>query len=182
MAGPPQQAPRQGQLAIQNCRRPRQAEETVPSVRVTRATRETPARIATAAEEPTLVPRRQMRDKRGTVLRINHFPPEDEAVRQMDPQASRAAFAALGNEKAATFGKGGRHPLMHRTETIDYAIVLSGEITMVLDDVDVELSAGDIVVQCGTNHAWSNRSNAPCVVAFVLIDGAFEPELAAKLG
>jgi naringenin degradation protein FdeH len=115
-----------------------------------------------------------MPDKRGTVLRINHFPPENEAVRQMDPQASRAAFAALGNEKAATFGKGGRHPLMHRTETIDYA--------MVLDDVDVELSAGDIVVQCGTNHAWSNRSNAPCVVAFVLIDGAFEPELAAKLG
>jgi ParB family chromosome partitioning protein len=70
-------------------------------------TRETPARIATAADEPTLGPRRQMPDKRGTVLRINHFPPENEAVRQMDPQASRAAFAALGNEKAATFGKGG---------------------------------------------------------------------------
>jgi hypothetical protein len=52
-------------------------------------TRETPARIATAAEEPTLGPRRQMPDKRGTVLRINHFPPENEAVRQMDPQASR---------------------------------------------------------------------------------------------
>jgi quercetin dioxygenase-like cupin family protein len=95
-------------------------------------------------------------------------------------EASRRAFAALGNERAATFGKGGRHPLMHRTETIDYAIVLSGEITMVLDDVDVLLEAGDIVVQCGTNHAWSNRSNAPCVVAFVLIDGAFEPELAQK--
>ena len=98
----------------------------------------------------------------------------------MDPEASRRAYASLGNERAATFGKGGRHPLMHRTETIDYAIVLSGEITMVLDDVDVLLEAGDIVVQCGTNHAWSNRSNAPCVVAFVLIDGAFEPELAQK--
>jgi mannose-6-phosphate isomerase-like protein (cupin superfamily) len=144
-------------------------------------TKETPARIATAAAEPTLGPRRQLPDKRGTVLRINHFPPENEAVRQMDPQASRAAFAALGNEKAATFGRGGRHPLMHRTETIDYAIVLSGQITMVLDDVDVELGAGDIVVQCGTNHAWSNRSNAPCVVAFVLIDGEFEPELTTKL-
>ena len=144
-------------------------------------TKETPARIATAAAEPTLGPRRQLPDKRGTVLRINHFPPENEAVRQMDPQASRAAFAALGNEKAATFGRGGRHPLMHRTETIDYAIVLSGQITMVLDDVDVELGAGDIVVQCGTNHAWSNRSDAPFVVAFVLIDGEFEPELTTKL-
>jgi mannose-6-phosphate isomerase-like protein (cupin superfamily) len=98
----------------------------------------------------------------------------------MDPEASRRAFAALGNEKAATFGKGGRHPLMHRTETIDYAIVLSGEITMVMDDRDVELKAGDVLVQCGTNHAWSNRSNAPCVIAFVLIDGEFDPALAAK--
>ena len=71
---------------------------------------------------------------------------------------------------------------MHRTETIDYAIVLSGEITMVLDDRDVEQKAGDIVIQCGTNHAWSNRSNAPCVVAFILIDGAFEPELKQRFG
>jgi mannose-6-phosphate isomerase-like protein (cupin superfamily) len=143
-------------------------------------TGETPARIVPVAEEPTLGPRRQMPQKRGTVLRINHFPPESEDVRQMDPEASRRAFAALGNEKAATFGKGGRHPLMHRTETIDYAIVLSGEITMVMDDRDVDLKAGDVLVQCGTNHAWSNRSNAPCIVAFVLIDGEFDPELAAR--
>jgi naringenin degradation protein FdeH len=145
-------------------------------------TSDTPAPIVPAAAEPTLGPRRQMPLKRGTVLRINHFPPENEAVRQMDAEASRAAFAALGNEQAATFGKGGRHPLMHRTETIDYALVLSGEITMVLDDQDVLLKAGDVVVQCGTNHAWSNRSNAPCVVAFVLIDGEFEPELAERFG
>jgi quercetin dioxygenase-like cupin family protein len=66
---------------------------------------------------------------------------------------------------------------MHRTETIDYAIVLAGEITMVLDHSDVELKAGDVVIQCGTNHAWSNRSGAPCVIAFVLIDGEFDEEL-----
>jgi quercetin dioxygenase-like cupin family protein len=145
-------------------------------------TGETPARIVRAAVEPTLGPRRQLPQRRGTVLRINHFPPENETVRKMDADASRRAFAALGNERAATFGRGGRHPLMHRTETIDYAIVLSGEITMVLDDADVTLRAGDVVVQCGTNHAWSNRSNAPCVVAFVLIDGEFEPELAKQFG
>jgi quercetin dioxygenase-like cupin family protein len=145
-------------------------------------TDETPARIVGVPGETTLGPRRQLPGKRGTVLRINHFPPEAEAVRRMDPEASRRAFAALGNEKAATFGKGGRHPLMHRTETIDYAIVLAGEITMVLDDVDVLLKAGDVVVQCGTNHAWSNRSDAPCVIAFVLIDGEFEPELAERFG
>jgi quercetin dioxygenase-like cupin family protein len=71
---------------------------------------------------------------------------------------------------------------MHRTETIDYAIVLSGEITMLLDDEDVVLKTGDILVQCGTNHAWSNRSNAPAVIAFILIDGEFEPELKERFG
>jgi quercetin dioxygenase-like cupin family protein len=143
-------------------------------------TRETPALIESAAPESTLGPRRQMPEKRGTVLRINHYPPEPEAVRRMTPEDSRRAFAALGNETAATFGRGGRHPLMHRTETIDYAIVLAGEITMVMDDCDVVLKAGDIVIQCGTNHAWSNRSDAPAVIAFVLIDGEFEPDLKRK--
>jgi quercetin dioxygenase-like cupin family protein len=140
-------------------------------------THETPARIDATTDEPTLGPRRQMPTKHGTVLRINHFPPETQTVREMTPEDSQRAFAALGNETAATFGRGGRHPLMHRTETIDYAIVLAGEITMVMDDCDVVLNTGDIVIQRGTNHAWSNRSDAPAIVAFVLIDGEFDPEL-----
>jgi len=144
-------------------------------------TNATPATIMAAAEEPTLGRRRQMPERNGTVLRINHYPPEAEAVRRMSVAESRKAFAALGNEAASTFGQGGRHPLMHRTETIDYAIVLAGEITMVLDDSEVALKAGDIVIQCGTNHAWSNRSAAPCVIAFVLIDGKFDPALADGL-
>ena len=71
---------------------------------------------------------------------------------------------------------------MHRTETIDYAIVLEGEITMVMDREDVVLRAGDVLIQCGTNHAWSNRSDKPAVVAFVLIDGEFEPSLKERFG
>ena len=51
---------------------------------------------------------------------------------------------------------------------------------MLLDEGEVLLKAGDVLVQCGTNHAWSNRSNAPCVVAFVLLDGEFEPEFAKQ--
>jgi len=137
----------------------------------------TPATIAATPGETTLGPRRQLPTRNATVLRINHFPPETEAIRAMSVDESRRAFAALGNEQAATFGKGGRHPRMHRTETIDYAIVLAGEITMLLDDEDVVLKAGDILVQCGTNHAWCNRSSAPAVVAFVLIDGEFEAGL-----
>jgi quercetin dioxygenase-like cupin family protein len=98
----------------------------------------------------------------------------------MDAEAARRAFAVLGNEKASTFGKTGRHPMMHRTETIDYAIVLKGEIVMLLDDDEVTLKAGDVLVQVGTNHAWVNRSNEVCEIAFILLDGEFDPSLAAK--
>ena len=141
-------------------------------------THEMPVAIPAAAGEPTLGPRRQLPTPNGTVLRINRFPPEPDEVRDMTPDEARAAFAALGNEGAATFGRSGRHPMMHRTETVDYAVVLSGAITMLLDDADVELKAGDVVVQVGTNHAWVNRSGAMCEVLFVLIDGTFEPDLA----
>jgi hypothetical protein len=59
---------------------------------------------------------------------------------------------------------------MHRTETIDYVIVIAGEIDMDMDDSTVHLRAGDVMVQRGTNHAWVNRSAAPARVALVLID------------
>ena len=59
---------------------------------------------------------------------------------------------------------------MHRTETIDYVIVISGEIEMDMDDSTVKLKAGDVMVQRGTNHAWANRSDKPARVAFVLVD------------
>ncbi len=60
--------------------------------------------------------------------------------------------------------------VMHRTETLDYAIVISGEIVMELDDSQVTVRAGDVVVQRGTNHAWVNRGSQPAIVAFILID------------
>jgi oxalate decarboxylase/phosphoglucose isomerase-like protein (cupin superfamily) len=63
-----------------------------------------------------------------------------------------------------------RHPGMHRTSTIDYAMVLSGEIDMLLDDSEIHLTAGNVVVQQATNHAWVNRGDAPCRIAFVLVD------------
>ena len=63
-------------------------------------------------------------------------------------------------------------PRMHRTETVDYVIVLEGEIEMDMDDSTVKMKAGDVMVQRGTNHAWANRSNRRARVAFVLIDAA----------
>ena len=61
-------------------------------------------------------------------------------------------------------------PRMHRTDSIDYAVVISGEIDMQLDDSEVHLRAGDVLVQRGTIHNWINRGNRPCVIAFVLVD------------
>jgi quercetin dioxygenase-like cupin family protein len=67
----------------------------------------------------------------------------------------------------------GLAPRNHRTDSIDYIVVLSGEIDMELDDTVVHLKAGDVLVQRGTIHNWVNRGTAPCVIAFVLI--AAEP-------
>lgn len=67
-----------------------------------------------------------------------------------------------------------RHPLMHRTRTVDYAIVLSGEIVMLLDEGEVRLKAGDVLIQQATNHAWINRGKEPCRVLFIMMD-AQEP-------
>ena len=88
------------------------------------------------------------------------------------PPASGTATGELHDEEKAVPR---RHPLMHRTETIDYAICLEGEIWLVLDDSEVLMKAGDVCVQRGTNHAWSNRSDAPCFMCFVLIGDAITP-------
>lgn len=141
-----------------------------------------PAKIEFAAAEPTLGPRRQLPSAGGTVIRINQLAPESEAIRNMDASTSKQVFASLGNESASTFATGGGHPLMHRTQTVDYAIILSGEVYLVLDDSEVLLRSGDVVIQCGTNHAWSNRSEGICRIAFVLIDGEYDPLLKDKLG
>jgi len=62
------------------------------------------------------------------------------------------------------------HPLMHQTETLDYVIILSGELYLIMEEGETLLQPGDIVIQRGTNHAWSNRSNEPCIQLAVLID------------
>jgi quercetin dioxygenase-like cupin family protein len=141
----------------------------------------TPARIEKQPVDPTSGPRKQMPPKHGTVVRIADFAPESDALRKLDSESAKKVFAAMGNESASTFQPGGRHPMMHRTETIDYAIVLSGELTLLLDDTDVLLREGDVVIQCGTNHAWSNRSGKPARIAFVLVDGEFDAELETML-
>ena len=73
--------------------------------------------------------------------------------------------------------KGGKRTVMHRTRTVDYVVVIQGEIVLVLDDSEVTLRQGDVVVQRGTDHAWENRSSAPARMAFFHIDAQFSEEL-----
>jgi quercetin dioxygenase-like cupin family protein len=71
---------------------------------------------------------------------------------------------------------------VHRTQSVDYGIVLSGEVVLVLDDSETVLRAGDVVVQRGTNHRWENRSDGIARMAFILVEGAFAPDLLDTLG
>ena len=137
-----------------------------------------PAPITATEADPTLPgPGPIQPAPRGTVIRIAEWAPEPQAIRELTPESAREIFRAMGNENASMHGRGGRHPIMHRTETIDYAVILEGELTLILDEEDVVLGQGDVVVQRGTSHSWANRSDKPCRILFVLLDGAFDPEL-----
>lgn len=111
----------------------------------------------------------------GTNFRIVEFGPEKDYIGAVSAEDARQAFASMGGaQHALDSADAPRHPFMHRTKSVDYGIVLDGEIVLVLDDSEVLMKTGDICIQRGANHAWSNRSDRTCVMAFVLIDGARE--------
>jgi mannose-6-phosphate isomerase-like protein (cupin superfamily) len=132
-------------------------------------TDETPANLESQSD-PSLRETGVAPPAGGSILRIVDFPPEAEAG-EVDNAAMLREMGLGGSANDAPV----RHASMHRTRSIDYALVLEGEIHMLLDDSEVHLKAGDVLIQKATNHAWVNRSDAPCRIAFVLID-AVEPE------
>ena len=93
-----------------------------------------------------------------------------ETIEDMGARTLGTAPPVNGTRFAVIDFPPGNKPGMHRTETIDYVIVIEGEIEMDMDDSTVKLKAGDVMVQRGTNHAWANRSDKRARVAFVLID------------
>ena len=102
----------------------------------------------------------------GTIFRVVEFPPDASLAGTFD---RKAAFEGMGAGHAMD-QDASRHPGMHKTSTVDYAIVLSGEIWAVMDQDEALLTAGDILIQRGTAHGWENRSDKMARVAFVLID------------
>jgi mannose-6-phosphate isomerase-like protein (cupin superfamily) len=107
--------------------------------------------------------------KNGSKFRVVEYPPDSKRVAALHATSS-AQNANAKSEGYARDVANKRHPGFHKTATIDYAIVLSGEIYALMDEGEVLLKAGDVLIQRGTNHAWSNRSDEPARLAFVLID------------
>jgi len=106
----------------------------------------------------------------GTIFRIVDFAPTPPNAPPVD---HHQILLSMGIDPA-TQGYT-RHVNTHRTRTIDYAIVMDGEIDMLLDDSEVHVKAGDVLVQQGTNHAWVNNGTKPCRIAFILIDAKTPP-------
>lgn len=144
------------------------------------ATQGAPAAVDNGAD-PTLGPLMLPPPKLGTRIRFVDIPPDTDEFLVHGASRMQDAFAQIGDEAASTVKANSPHPLMHRTESVDYGIVIEGELTLVLDDAEVLLKPGSVVVQRGTNHAWANRSGRLCRMLFVLVDGQYAPDIATAL-
>ena len=126
-----------------------------------------PPRLSFTQDDPAAQPIGIPPPDNGSIFRVVEFLPLDAATEaKMEPEL---LMKSIGDHAPAR-GVPVKHPMMHRTRTLDYAVVLSGEIDMMLDETSVHLKAGDTVVQQATNHAWVNRGTEPCRILFVLID------------
>jgi quercetin dioxygenase-like cupin family protein len=110
--------------------------------------------------------------------------PAPIAAAEPDPTLSALSVPPAPNGtkiRVNVFPPGAVSP-MHRTQSVDYGIVLDGEVVLVLDESETTLRPGDVVVQRGTNHRWENRTAATARMAFILVDGAFTADLTQTLG
>lgn len=108
----------------------------------------------------------------GSIFRIVDFPPDATYIPQLQKQELEQGWENMQAVQFADKSAKTPHPLMHSTPTIDYGIILEGEIYLLLDDSEHLMKTGDVVIQRATNHAWSNRSDKLCRMAFILIDAA----------
>lgn len=139
-----------------------------------------PARVDNGAD-PTLGALRLPPPTQGTRMRFVDIPPDTADYLATGAGRMKEAFTQIGDAAASTVAADSPHPLMHRTESVDYGVVIEGEMTLVLDDSEVLLRPGSVVVQRGTNHAWANRSGRPCRMLFVLVDGHYDADIARGL-
>ena len=144
------------------------------------ATQQSPAFVGNDAD-PTPGPLQLSPPANGTRIRFVDIPPDTEDFLKTGAARMGTAFSEIGEQEASTVTEKSPHPLMHRTESVDYGVVIAGELTLVLDEGEVVLRQGTVVVQRGTNHAWANRSGEMCRMLFVLVDGSYAPDIAQAL-
>lgn len=108
----------------------------------------------------------------GSIFRIVEFPPVSQQA-GAPPLDHHAVLRGMGIDPATQGYM--RDPRTHRTPSVDYAIVLDGEIDMLMDDTEVHMKPGDVLVQQATNHAWVNNGTKPCRIAFILINATQPP-------
>jgi mannose-6-phosphate isomerase-like protein (cupin superfamily) len=108
----------------------------------------------------------------GSVMNVVTFPPDASWRGKAGAAEVKSFFRSMGSPGASTYSPTAPHPYMQKTRTLEFGIVLDGEIVLVLDTQEVQLKTGDFVVQRGTNHAWSNRSSKSAIVAIASHDAA----------
>lgn len=130
--------------------------------------------------DPTSGPVMHNAPTNGTRIRFVDLPPDASYLDQEDNRI-KDLFEQVNYTDGLTVKADSPHPMMHRSEAVDYCVIVHGEVYLVLDDSEVLLKPGSVVVQRGTNHAWSNRSQESCRILFVQLDGRYDPALAAQL-
>lgn len=157
--------------------------EAVPGTRFHEvwSTTTTPAQVTHSETDPTLGPVVLPPPANGSRLRFVDIPPDTQDFLQNGDSKMAEMFSKVGDEKASTVKANSPHPLMHRTQSIDYGVVIEGELTLIVDDGEALLKPGSVVIQRGTNHAWANRSGKMCRILFVLIDGKYDEHLQMQI-
>lgn len=144
-------------------------------------TEDSPTSIDAQIKDPTIAELMLPPPKNGTRIRFVDIPPDTEDFLNNGADKMASSFDTMGGEHLSTVKDNSPHPLMHRTETVDYGIVIQGEITIILDDSEETVPCGGVIIQQGTNHAWANRTNEMCRMLFVLVDGQYTEKLATNL-
>ncbi len=135
---------------------------------------------ADSGPDPTPGPLSHQAPKNGSLLRFVDFPPDETYVADAE-QRMKQLFHEVNDESALTVKADSPHPMMHRAEAVDYGVLIEGELTLILDDSEVLLKPGSVVVQRGVNHAWANRSGKTCRMLFVQFHAQYDASTAALL-
>lgn len=115
--------------------------------------------------------------RNGVRIRMHDFEPVGDRVKNLSYEEIREHFAEAGSEDAVPPPDKWKHAFMHRTESIDFGIMVEGELTLIMEEGERLLRPGDVVVQVGTNHSWENRSESMARICFVLLDGDYDDQM-----